>query len=209
MNRLPQTLLLIVLCIISVYTTEAQQQRKKETTKETIPPPPPREATEKEVIPTPPPPRNENSDEEVLEALLTIQFDTTNVPEDALTGAIRELIEMTGAMNLGLQFAEEILSSLKGDAAKLPPGYLERLMDEMKNGQAFKWMVNTVIRAYRSRFTLEDVNQYLAFYKTPAGKKMVQHLPGIMEYCGREGQLIGRYIGVKVYVDMVQEGKIK
>jgi hypothetical protein len=62
---------------------------------------------------------------------------------------------------------------------------------------------------YRDKFTLEEIKAIIRFYETPAGKKTITVLPVVMQQCMKEGEQIGRYLGMKVYYDLVREGKMK
>jgi hypothetical protein len=139
-----------------------------------------------------------------------IDFDTTFVPQDELTAAIKELMKITGAMELGKQMAGNISEIQKsGPANQLPQEFYGRLLKEFDNEQTNKWMINGVVRIYRQKFTLEEVKTITAFCQTPTGKKAVSLLPIITQECMKQGEQIGRYLGMKVYYDLVREGKMK
>ena len=141
---------------------------------------------------------------------ITMEFDTTHVPNDELTAAILDLMKVTGAMNLGAQMAKNVTEMQKNNPNnQLPDEFFDRLIKEYESGPASKWILNGIVRIYRNKFRLEEVKLITAFYQTPAGKKAVSLLPAITQECMQEGQLIGRYLGMKLYMDLVSEGKIK
>ena len=149
-------------------------------------------------------------DEDAEDAMPQIDFDTTLVPQDELTAAIIELLKLTGAMELGKQMGRNIAEMAKSGAAnQLPQEFYDRLLKECESEQTNKWMVNSLVRIYRQNFTTEEVKTITAFYLTPIGKKAISLLPVIMQQSMKEGEQIGRYLGMKVYYDLVREGKMK
>jgi uncharacterized protein len=143
-------------------------------------------------------------------AEIAITFDTTSVPQDELTASIIDLLKMTGAINLGKQFAENLSNIRKsGNSSQLPPDFYDRLMKEYESPQTTKWMINAIVRVYRDKFTLAEIKSIIAFYETPTGKKTISLLPQVMQECMKEGEQIGRYLGMKVYSDLVKEGKVQ
>ena len=142
--------------------------------------------------------------------LMKPTFDTTAVPRDALTAAIKELLEVTGAMNIGLQFAENIMNARNQDVSgKLPAEFYDRALEEFKTGETNRLMINSIIRIYRQQFTLDEIQALLKFYRTPVGSKVVKTMPEITRLSMEEGEKIGRYTGMKVYFQLVKEGIIK
>lgn len=139
-----------------------------------------------------------------------LPFDTTSVPNDELTKSIKELMTITGVMELGKQIGKNIAELKKsGQANQLPEEFYDRLLKEYESGQTDKWMVNAVVRIYRQKFTIGEVKTIIAFYQTPVGKKTISVLPAITQESMKEGEKIGSYLGMKVYYDLVREGKIK
>ncbi len=144
------------------------------------------------------------------EMSLPITFDTTLVPQDALTTAIWELVKESGEESFSAELKKNINEVREADAeGKLPPEFYDRLLAEFEKGEIHKWIMNTIVRIYREKFTLEEVNEVLRFYRTPVGKKLVKAVPEITEIAGVEGGKIGEYVGMKIYFQLVKEGKIK
>lgn len=149
-------------------------------------------------------------DEDAEDAMPQIDFDTTLVAQDELTAAIIELMKLTGAMELGKQMGRNIAEMAKsGPANQLPQEFYDRLLKESQNEQTNKWMVNSLVKIYRQNFTIEEVKTITAFYHTPIGKKSISLMPVIMQQSMKAGEQIGRYLGLKVYYDLVREGKMK
>jgi len=136
-------------------------------------------------------------------------LDTIPPPQDDLTRELRKMLEMTGALNLGVQFAKGLQELQSTGQDILPKEFYERLYDEIANGNGKRWFENAIIKIYRKHLTVEDVKQLNMFYSTPAGKKYVSLLPVLLDESKEAGTSIGRYLGMKIYEQLLQEGKLK
>jgi hypothetical protein len=87
--------------------------------------------------------------------------------------------------------------------------FYDRMIQEFESGQTGKWLMNSIIRIYREKFTVEEVKTITAFYETPVGKKTISVLPEVMQQCSKEGEKMGGYLGLKLYYQLVKEGKIQ
>jgi hypothetical protein len=135
-------------------------------------------------------------------------LDTIPPPQDDLTREIKKMLEMTGALNLGVQFAKGLQELRSSGQDILPKEFYERLYDEIANGNGKRWFENAIIKVYRKYLTLEDVKQLNVFYSTPAGKKYISLLPVFLEESKEVGTGIGRYLGMKIYEQLLKEGKL-
>ena len=136
-------------------------------------------------------------------------LDTIPPPQDDLTKELKKMLETTGALNLGVQFAKGLQELQASGQDILPREFYERLYDEIANGNGRRWFENAIIKIYRKHLTVEDVKELNAFYSTPAGKKYISLLPVLLEESKEVGTSIGRYLGMKIYEQLVKEGKLK
>ena len=136
-------------------------------------------------------------------------LDTIPPPQDDLTKELKKMLETTGALNLGVQFAKGLQELQASGQDILPREFYERLYDEIANGNGRRWFENAIIKIYRKHVTVEDVKELNAFYSTPAGKKYISLLPVLLEESKEVGTSIGRYLGMKIYEQLLNEGKLK
>jgi len=136
-------------------------------------------------------------------------LDTIPPPQDDLTKELKKMLETTGALNLGVQFAKGLQELQASGQDILPREFYERLYDEIANGNGRRWFENAIIKIYRQHLTVEDVKELNAFYSTPAGKKYISLLPVLLEESKEVGTSIGRYLGMKIYEQLLNEGKLK
>jgi hypothetical protein len=195
MNRSISAICLALVLFFATGPVMAQNKPKKTTTKKVV---------EKDE----PPPQIETLEDTRIDEVLP--FDTSSVPNDELTTSIKELMKITGAMEVGKQMGRGIAElSRSGQANQLPQEFYDRLLKEFESGQTTQWMINSIVRIYRQKFTLEEIKTITAFYQTPIGKKTISLLPAIAQESMKEGEQIGRYLGMKVYRELEREGKIK
>jgi len=148
-------------------------------------------------------------DEEVKDDANPVTFDTSSVPNDELTGAIRELLAETRALNMFSVTAKRMIDmQRKNPNTNLPDVFYDRFLADMENGESFRWMANELIKAYRKRFTVEDIQALTVFFKSPAGKKLTTSTPEITQETMAAGEKIGAYVAVKIYTQLQREGKI-
>jgi hypothetical protein len=238
MKSILYTILFSALLLLITNQTFSQSdttKTKKTTTKkqEVPPPPPPRQLPPKVEAKKITPPKIVKDDEvkkedippEVQELqdtkidMLSVDtavnynqepfLDTIPPPQDDLTKELKIMLEMTGALNLGVQFAKGLQDLQATGQDILPKEFYERLYEAIANGDGRRWFENAIIKIYRKHLTLEDVKQLTAFYSTPAGKKYISLLPVFLEESKEAGTGIGRYLGLKIYEQLLEEGKLK
>lgn len=66
-------------------------------------------------------------------------------------------------------------------------------------------MVDAITKIYRDSFTMAELELLEAFYTTPVGRKTISLLPAITEAGGREGVKIGKYMGMVIIHEMINE----
>lgn len=141
------------------------------------------------------------SDEPVSMDLPPLNFDTTGVPDDQFSKDILRLLEVTNAIDMGMQFG----NALAGEKDESMKEFYTRFFKDMKEGTTRRWMNRLYIRTYRQRYTHEEVLEIIKFYETPVGKKLITQttdiLPGIVE----QGKRMGAYQGMKIYMEMMKE----
>jgi Uncharacterized protein conserved in bacteria (DUF2059) len=134
--------------------------------------------------------------------------DTMPPPEDELTAELRKLLNITGALNLGAQLAKTMHSHEERDNV-LPPEFYDRILTEMSTGDGKRIFENLMIRIYRNHLNLDDVKNMNVFYSSETGQKMLKTTPMILSECYEKGKGVGSLIGMRVYNQLLKEGKIK
>ena len=136
-------------------------------------------------------------------------IDTTAAPNDELTTAIKKLIEVTNGMNTSKTLMKGSLESQRKLNTNVPDEFYDRMLAAVESGQVNGYIENIVVKIYRQKFTLEEVNQVVKFYDSPVGKKMAVESPIIANSAREEGEKVGQYVALKIIGDMMKEGKWK
>lgn len=187
---------LLLAGLLYLGTADAQKQKSKPDTKTTQGEKPP---------PPPPPPGVEITPEPSIVPAIA-PLDTVPPPADQLTHEIRRLLELTGALNLGVQLAK-MMSQEQNPS--LPQEFYTRFFQSFQSGKGKQMMENLVIKLYRKHFTLEEVTKLNKFYESPVGKKLIATTPLILKESQDQGTAIGQTLGMELFETMIKEGKIK
>lgn len=211
MNQYFKIAIVSVFCSSLILSTQAQNKKKKDINNETkteIPPPPPPQEELKEVkISTMPVNEKEQGSSESLPdiPIPQVDFDTTSAPNDGFTQDILQLLEVTNAMNFGQIFANGMAKPEEQN--ELLKEFYKRFFKDLKEGSSYRWMKNLYIRAYRRKYTREEIQELVKFYQTPLGKKVIKEtiemLPAIM----KEGEKMGKYLGFQIMNEILNEQK--
>lgn len=123
---------------------------------------------------------------------------------------IREIIELTGVLNITEQMLDLMLAQLEPAFAKLNPGEERRvgvlISAELKQVFAENMgdFVELTVLAYAAHFSAEEIAELLAFYQTPLGQRLIEELPELMVESQAAGMQWGRALGT-VAVDRVRK----
>jgi hypothetical protein len=118
--------------------------------------------------------------------------------------AVEELIEVTGLADLALQGMEANLPAQKLAMPHIPDISWEELQARLRADiGAF---VEMVVPIYRKHFTLGEIQDLIAFYRTPLGQRVLEVQPLIMAESARAGQAWGAQVGYQVELDLAKRG---
>jgi hypothetical protein len=118
---------------------------------------------------------------------------------------IRQLMELTGMAKLGSQMMTNIVSTYKQNYPAATSEFWDAFMKEADMSQLFE----KVIPVYEQNFTDDDIQQLIAFYQSPVGKKMIDKMPVIMQQSMQIGSEWGKQLSDKVIEKLKQKGYIK
>jgi hypothetical protein len=119
------------------------------------------------------------SDQSITEMISLMQL-------EALTNqALKQVDEgMSKGMEANLQ---KVLQGRELNAAQKTKvkSFGKKFSDTMKEELSFSKMKDIYIQAYRETFTQEEVDAIIVFYKSPAGKAVVEKNPAAMQKANR------------------------
>lgn len=110
----------------------------------------------------------------------------TPEPAPAAVAAAKELIEMKGAMTLFEPLVPGVIETAKNAYLRTNPG-LSKDLNEVAAALRTEFagkraeVANEIARTYAAQFTEKELREVIAFYKTPAGKKVIDVEPRVLE----------------------------
>jgi uncharacterized protein len=130
---------------------------------------------------------------------------TTKSSTSTEDAAARELLEMSGGGTLGERVIEQLISSFKKKLPNVPASFWDDLGKELDPTE----LVTLALPVYTKHYTVEEMRAIMAFYKTPAGAKLVQSMPEITQEMSLIGQKWGNQVGQKVVQRLQEKGYLK
>jgi hypothetical protein len=118
---------------------------------------------------------------------------------------INHLIKLTGMEKLMNQVVGQMLDSLKTAHPEVPADFWETFR---KHADVHEFL-DQVIPLYDKYYTLEDLKGINAFYESPAGQKILNTMPQIMQESMKLGQEWGTRIGQKAAAEIEQKRREK
>jgi hypothetical protein len=102
--------------------------------------------------------------------------------------AIRKLMQMTGAMEMGLQLSSRLFEQLKHAYPQVPEEVWQELLAELNDASA---LTDLVIPIYDRHYSLAELQALVEFYESPLGRRVVQATPLIAQ----ESMVAGQHWG--------------
>ncbi|WP_140485175.1 DUF2059 domain-containing protein [Flavobacterium sp. GSA192] len=97
---------------------------------------------------------------------------------------INQLLELTGSGKMAIQMMNQMMGSLKISHSKTSEDFLKEFKKEVKAED----ITNMIIPIYDKHYTESDIDQLIAFYNSPIGKKMISTMPQVMQ----ESMIVGQ-----------------
>ena len=119
------------------------------------------------------------------------------------TEKIKTLLTLTNSANMGIQMASQFLDSFKQAYPDVPNDFWEGVKKEMNPEEIIKM----IIPVYDKHFTEKEIDDFITFYNTPSGKKMIEKMPIVFQESQAVGQEWGRGIAKKVFEKISKSSK--
>ena len=108
---------------------------------------------------------------------------------------IREYLALTHALDIAGKAMVELIHSQR---ALSPPFLTPGFWDDMEKAVAHIDLVPLVVPAYQKYLSEEDMGSLIAFYKTPAGQRILASQPFIQSAISDAGRKAGEQAGLEV-----------
>jgi hypothetical protein len=119
------------------------------------------------------------------------------------------LLELTKAIELGLQGVTENLATFRKQTPQIPEKYWQEMESEIKKELQSESFINELVAIYDKNLTDEDVQGLIAFYETPLGQRTIRVLPMIFAEAQKVGARRGAEVGARVVEKMRADGLLK
>jgi hypothetical protein len=124
----------------------------------------------------------------------------STAPEHPVTVAqVQEMLQLSGYANMKKQMIGTMLPYLKQAMPFLPADVVDDFQARMEKAD----FESVIVKSYQSHLSTEDASAIIAFYKTPAGRRMISQMPLIV----RETQQAGAELGQKTMSEVLSAHK--
>lgn len=114
----------------------------------------------------------------------------------------REMLEVTGSADLGVQIVTQMIGSFRQANPNVPQELWDQFLAEIEPAD----LMEITIPIYIEHFTVEEMKAALAFYSTPEGQAIIAKMPVILQESWQAGQAWGAEISQRV-VERLQAWK--
>ena len=117
-------------------------------------------------------------------------------PEHPITVAqVHEMMQLTGAVSIARQAMQSLMPAIR---QMMPPYVPGDVLDELNRRLLSADLETTITHSYQAHLSTEDGTAIIAFYKTPAGQRLLGAMPQIMKDSQQAGAKLGQQIVTEV-----------
>jgi uncharacterized protein len=118
---------------------------------------------------------------------------------------IRQLMNMMGSGQLGVQVLKNIIASYKKSMPDVDPQFWDDFVKQVKPED----LINLVVPIYAKYFTDDDIKSMMTFYNSPVGQKLIANLPLITQESMQVGGAWGKQLSEKIMQSLKDKGYLK
>ena len=117
---------------------------------------------------------------------------------------VRQLLKEVRAVEMSVTALETSLPAQRAANPRIPGVFWDRFA-ALARARAPQ-LEDVLAAVYDRHFTVDELRQLLAFYRSPIGRKMLDEQPGILRESFAAGQQWGQKIGAEVGEQLAAEG---
>jgi hypothetical protein len=121
------------------------------------------------------------------------------------TATLKKYLEASGSMSAFKSAVTSMMGSFKSMNANVPAEVWNELEKEFQS-TSLDDLVKMLTPVYERHMTEADLNEVIKFYNSPAGKKLAEKTPAIMDESMQAGQTWGQAVGQKVMTKLKEKG---
>lgn len=126
--------------------------------------------------------------------LFSITFSHTAQAEPASKESVTELMELIGATQQSKRMAQQMVPVMKKMLPDAPDYFWQNFIAEMNSEDVHR----LIVPIYQKHLSEQEVQDIIAFYQTPSGKKLLEAQPKISRESMIAGQAWGQQLAKKV-----------
>jgi hypothetical protein len=116
--------------------------------------------------------------------------------------AIRRLMELTGAGQLGMQAMGQMVAVFRSQMPGVPQKFWDDFMREVNPDE----LVNLTVPIYEKHLSLQEIKDIIKFYETPAGRKLITVMPQVTAESMEVGKVWGAQLGARIQQRLREQG---
>jgi len=130
---------------------------------------------------------------------------TVNAQSKTYSGTLKKYMEASGSMGAFKSAITSMMGNFKSMNNVVPDEVWKDLETEFL-GTSIDDLVTMLAPVYEKHMTEADLNEVIKFYSTPAGKKLAEKTPAIMQESMTAGQAWGQAVAEKVMKKLKEKG---
>lgn len=143
----------------------------------------------------------------VLALLLGLGLGPVQGQDEATTkqADIKKLLNITGASKTGLRVFSQVIGMFQRAHSEVPePVWMEMVSEAEAKVDDF--VTEMLVPIYDKHLTHEDIQGLIAFYETPAGRKLLRVMPRMHQESRQAGEIWGREFARTVQERLAAKG---
>ena len=101
--------------------------------------------------------------------------------------SVRELMTLTGSGDMGLQVIQNMIPAMKRMLPQVSESFWNEFMKEVNTDE----LISAIVPIYQKHYTEKDIRVAIDFYRSPAGRRLVEKQPLVMQESMQAGQQWG------------------
>ena len=130
----------------------------------------------------------------------------TPAPDARKLAVIHQILEEIHAADQMIVVMEATLPAQRAALPNIPAVFWDRFMAAARTQRSE--LVEMIVPIYSQRFDLAELEQLLAFYKTPLGRRLLAVQPSIIQDSAQAGQAWGARLGMEIGEQLAREGVV-
>ena len=141
----------------------------------------------------------------LLAVLILVCVGISASAQDSYKAKVHEYLEASGSIEAFKIAIKAMIGNIKKMKTDVPSDFMTELEKEML-GTSLNDLVDLMEPIYKQHFSETELDEMIAFYKSPVGLKLSEKTPIIAQQSMQAGQVWGQKIGEKIVAKMKEKG---